>query len=179
MTYASLLMYVCPVLAVIGVVAACGPGSGSSAGDRAKSPAVRSDVKADVTCHAWLVEGSPFSFHFALSNPASATAPLWVPRVLEPLGAFVAVQILDGAGAVVYETNPPKFTPKLDPESRDAYVALDPGYSHGTTFVDERVALAPGDYDVKLIYSNLYFRGPAEHPLGEQRCSTVVRYSKR
>jgi hypothetical protein len=79
----------------------------------------------------------------------------------------------------VYETNPPKFTPKLDPGKREAYVALDPGYSYGTTFTDERVALAPGDYEVRLAYSNLYFRGFDGQELGEQRCSTVLRYQRR
>jgi hypothetical protein len=168
------------LVAAMGVLAACGPSAGARAGagggQPMKPPAVRDHV-SEIGCHAWIAGGAPLSFHFVLSSPAAAAEPLLVPRVLAPLGAFVTVEVRDRAGALVYETRPPKFTPKLAPDSREAYVSIDPGYGYGTAFVDERATLAPGEYEITIAYSNLYFRGFAGHSLGEQRCSTTVRYS--
>jgi hypothetical protein len=136
-------------------------------------------MKSDIACRAWVVDGPQFSFTFVLDNPSGSASALIVPRVLHPLGAFVTFQVVDAAGAAVYETNPPKFTPKLDPQSRDAYLSIDPGYGYATTFVDPELSLPAGAYQVKIAYSNLYFRGFAEHQLGEQRCSTTLAYHKR
>ncbi len=136
-------------------------------------------MQSQVTCQAWLLDEPQFAFYFALGNPNTANSAVLVPRVLAPLGAFVSVKIVDSSGQSVYETNPPKFTPKLDPQSHDAYVSLEPGYGYGTTFVDPAVSLPAGTYDVKISYSNLYFRGFTEHQLGEQRCSCVLHYQSR
>ena len=137
-------------------------------------------MKSNVTCHAWILEGAELSFYFVLENPATASGPVLVPRVLAPLGAFVSLQVVDSTGSTIYETNPPKFTPKLDPQSEGAYVAIDPGYGYGTKFViDDAPSLPAGTLDVKISYSNLYFRGSAEHALGDQQCSTVVRHQRR
>lgn len=77
-------------------------------------------MQSDVTCQAWVLDGPEFAFYVAIGNPKSAHTALFVPRVLAPLGAFVSVKIIDASGQLVYETNLPKFTPKLDPRSRDA-----------------------------------------------------------
>jgi hypothetical protein len=158
--------------AVTGMVASCGPHHPPP------PPGGRTIVSTEVACQAWVGDGSPFTLSFVLRNP-SETGALVVPRVLHPLGAFVSLQIVDAAGAAVYESHPPKFTPKLAPDARDAYVTIDPGYSYGTTFVEERIALPAGDYEVRVAYSNLYFRGTADQPIGDQKCSTVVRYQRR
>lgn len=61
----------------------------------------------------------------------------------------MCVQIVDAHGATVYETNPPKFTPKLSPESPDVYVAVAPGLAHGERFVLDGASLAPDDYEIR------------------------------
>ncbi len=39
-------------------------------------------------------------------------------------------------------------------------------------------SLAAGDYEIRATYSNLYFQGPKENPIGEQRCTATLPYHK-
>ena len=135
-------------------------------------------MNGELVCQLSVASEEPMALAVALAVPASAKSSVRVPRVLLPLGAFVCVQIVDAHGATVYETNPPKFTPKLSPESPDAYVAVPPGSAHGERFVLDGASLAPGDYEIRATYSNLYFQGPKENPIGEQRCTATLAYHK-
>lgn len=125
-------------------------------------------------CQAALLAVRPLTLRVELVNDGAA--PLMVPRVLEPTGAFVAVVLRDHAGAEVARTHKPKFTPKLRPDDPAAYVTLAPGERHGVDLVlDEPgfAELGPGRYHADLTYSNLYYQGP-HGELGTQTCATTV-----
>jgi hypothetical protein len=126
-------------------------------------------------CRAQIVTTDPLTVHFSLLQPASAEEPLWVPRVLQPLGAFVSAELHDGAGAIVWKTERPKFQPKLAPSSPAAYVELDPGYSHGVILALEGAKIGAGQHSLTLTYQNLQYRGFAGHDLGEQTCTTTIK----
>ena len=139
-------------------------------------------MNGDLMCQLSVASDEPMALALALAVPASATSPVRVPRVLLPLGAFVRVQIVDARGETVYETNPPKFTPKLSPlspDSPDAYVTVSPGSAHGERFVLDGATLAAGEYEIRATYSNLYFQGLKASPIGEQRCTAMLPYHKR
>lgn len=121
-----------------------------------------------------VVELQPLSIHFSLLNPSGATASVWVPRMLEPLGAFVTITVTDAMGAVRCQTHRPKFTPKLKATEANAYLELVPGQSHGALFTVEDCALAPGAYRVTVSYSNLDYRGTAEVPIGALSYQTTI-----
>lgn len=135
-------------------------------------------MSGELVCQLVVASEEPMTLAVALAIPASATSSVRVPRVLLPLGAFVRVQIVDAHGATVYETNQPKFTPKLSPDSPEAYVAVAPGSAHGERFVLDGAVLPAGDYEIRATYSNLYFQGPKGNPIGEQRCTATLPYHK-
>ena len=121
-----------------------------------------------------IVQQHPLTIHFSLLNPARASGPVYVPVMLEPLGAFVNVVVRDGMGQVVCQTHRPKFTPKLKPSADHAYLALEPGYSHGVLLPLDDCTLTPGAYRVQVTYSNLDYRGSPARPVGELAFSTVL-----
>lgn len=124
-----------------------------------------------------VVERQPLTIHFSLLNPTGAPAAIWVPRMLEPLGAFVTVTVRDGMGAVVCQTHRPKFTPKLKPSADDAYLELVPGQSHGALLTVDDCALAPGAYRVTVGYTNLDYRGTTARPIGALSYETTLALS--
>lgn len=126
-------------------------------------------------CRAEIVQRDPLTVHFSLVQPPGASRSTWVPRVLLPLGAFVAAELRDASGAVVWKTERPKFHPKLDPSSAAAYVELDPGYSHGVVLAFEGARLPAGEHTLTLTYANLQYRGFQGHDLGEQSCTVTFR----
>lgn len=127
-------------------------------------------------CVATVEKTTPLTIHVSLRQDAGASAPVLIPRVLEPLGTFVTMSIVDGAGAVVFETRPLKFTPKIAPSDPRAYVELDPGYAWGRTFVLDRAALGAGRYQLQVEFSNLFFQGPPDRPAGALSCDTSVAF---
>jgi hypothetical protein len=154
------------VAAVVAPGAACWAAPGAS-----KSTAGRIAME----CRAEIVQREPLTVHFSLLSPPGAPGPTWVPRVLLPVGAFVAAELRDGSGAIVWKTERPKFHPKLDPASAAAYVELDPGYSHGVILTLGSPPLGGGEHALTLSYGNLSYRGFAGHELGEQTCTVMVR----
>ena len=124
-----------------------------------------------------IIQPRPLTIHFSLLNPERASAPVYGPVMLEPLGAFLNVVVRDGMGEVVCQTHAPKFTPKLKPTSDDAYLAIEPGRSHGAVFVVDDCELAPGTYRVQVTYSNRDYRGTAARPVGELSYATVLSVS--
>ncbi|WP_163541067.1 hypothetical protein [Occultella kanbiaonis] len=109
----------------------------------------------------------PLRLHVALLNPDGAAGPVWVPRLLRPLGAFVRLAVLDGAGETRFETTEPKFKPKLRPEDDESYLSLEPGYSHGAIFEAELGEVAAGAYTLRVTYRTLDYRGSPDRPVGE------------
>lgn len=156
------------VAALVAGSCACGAGPAAAA---ARAP---NHERIAMQCRAELVERAPLTIHFSLVHPATAAEPTWVPRVLQPLGAFVVAELRDATGAVVWNTERPKFHPKLDPESREAYVELDPGYSHGVVLVLRGAELGAGAHTLHLTYRNLQYRGVAGHALGDQACAVTL-----
>ena len=128
-------------------------------------------------CLMEIVNTHPLTLHFNLYNPPEAAAPVYVPRSLKPLGAFVQAEVRDRDDAVVHKTQPPKFAPKLDASQAMSYVAIDPGYSYGVLLEFDDLPLPPGDYRMEVSYSNLQFRGFPGHDLGDQRCQTSIRFT--
>jgi hypothetical protein len=126
-------------------------------------------------CVAMITQKQPLTIYFSLYNPADASAVLYVPRMLVPVGAFVKIEIKAG-DQVVHATRQPKFSPKLPPDRQEAYVALDPGHGYGVVLAPEGVSLPRGDYAIHLTYSNLQYRGFSGHEIGEQRGEIVVPY---
>ncbi len=91
-----------------------------------------------------IISAQPLTLHFSLHNPAQAGGATLVPRMLEPLGAFVSVVVRGSEGNEVCRTHPPKFTPKLKPSQASSYMELEPGYSYGVVLVVEDCELRPG-----------------------------------
>lgn len=116
----------------------------------------------------------PLTIHFSLLNPDRARSLAYVPVMMEPLGAFVTVVVRDGMGEVLCQTHRPKFTPKLRPSADDAYLALEPGRSHGAVFVLDECMLDPGTYRVQVSYSNLDYLGSPARAVGSLSYSTVL-----
>ena len=85
----------------------------------------------------------PLTLHWSLYNDGAA--PVYVPRLLTPLGAFVALTVRDAGGALVYQSETPKLKLKLDPRRAASYLALEGGYSYGAVFILDDLALHPGD----------------------------------
>jgi hypothetical protein len=125
-------------------------------------------------CLVAIVTTHPLALHVSLYNPPTAATSLHVPRSLKPLGAFMHVEVRDRSGTLVYETQPPKFAPKLEVSHAESYVALEPGYSYGVLLECDAPPLPPGDYRVEVSYSNLQFRGFSDHFIGDQRCHTLI-----
>jgi hypothetical protein len=126
-------------------------------------------------CRAEIMQREPLTVHFSLVQPRDAPRSMWVPRVLLPVGAFVAAELRDASGAVVWNTERPKFHPKLDPASPAAYVELEPGYSYGVVLALEGARLGAAEHALTLSYTNLQYRGFAGHELGDQSCTVTVR----
>lgn len=114
-----------------------------------------------------VTETRPLSIHFSLGNPPGSDEPVYVPKPLGPLGAFVRLAVEDAEGKVLYQTGTSKVRLKLDPDKAESYQALDPGYTHGVVLVVEDLRLEPGDYRLHVEYANGPYRGLPEHPLGE------------
>ena len=125
-------------------------------------------------CLAAIVTTRPLALHVSLYNPSTAATGLYVPRSLKPLGAFMHVTVRDSSGTSVFETQLPKFAPKLEVSDAESYVALEPGYSYGVVLVCDRALLPPGDYHAEVSYSNLQFRGFSGHFIGDQKCHTSI-----
>ena len=113
-----------------------------------------------------IIGAQPLTLHFSLHNPEQAGGATLVPRMLEPLGAFVSVVVRGSEGNEVCRTHPPKFTPKLKPSLASSYMELEPGYSYGVVLVVEDCALAPGNYEVEVSYTNRDYRGPDGNAIG-------------
>jgi hypothetical protein len=125
-------------------------------------------------CLAAIVTTHPLTMHISLHNPPTATSSIHVPRSLKPLGAFMHVKVSDRSGALVYETQLPKFAPKLETSHAESYVEIEPGYSYGVLLECDAPPLQHGYYRVEVSYSNLQFRGFAGHFIGDQRCYTSI-----
>ena len=120
----------------------------------------------------------PLTVHFSFYNPWDE--PVYVPRLLTPLGAFVRLRITDADERVVYETLVPKLKPKLHPSDPESYHALEPGYTYGAVFTleDEAANLASGDYRLHVTYTNLLWQGFEGHHLGEMTFETTITFHK-
>ena len=125
-----------------------------------------------------ITETFPLTFHFSFHNPSDE--PIYVPRPLTPLGAFVRLRIMDADARLVYETLVPKLKPKLNPSDPESYLALEPGYTYGAlyTLADEATTLPPGDYRLHVTYTNLLWQGFEGHPLGEMAFDTTIPFYK-
>ena len=161
-------------VAVSGMVALCAmiPGVACWAAPGGSKPTA---VRSIMECRAEIVQRDPLTVHFSLVQPADASRSTWVPRVLLPEGAFVAAELRDARGAVVWKTERPKFHPKLDPSAPAAYLELDPGYSHGVMLALEGARVPAGEHSLMLTYGNLQYRGFPNHDLGEQSCTVTLR----
>ena len=109
---------------------------------------------------------APLHVQVSLHQPSRAGEAAWVPRLLEPLGAFLTVRVRSTSGPLVYETSAPKFKPKLRPDSDASYLALEPGYTYGIVLELDVPDVTPGAYRVQVQYTNLMYRGTADRPVG-------------
>ncbi len=121
-----------------------------------------------------VLDTDPLRLHVSLQLPDAAAEPVWVPRLLRPVGAFVRVDVRTTAGDSLFATDVPKFKPKLKPSRNDSYLPLDPGYSYGTVFdldldLDE---ITRGAYLIEVSYTNLVYQGTEDRPVGELALST-------
>jgi hypothetical protein len=66
----------------IAMVAACAPASTPVAGHGVQPAARRSEMKSDVTCQAWMLDGPQFSFYFALGNPTELLRTIRRARIV-------------------------------------------------------------------------------------------------
>ena len=130
----------------------------------------------DLELRATVLPGEPVGLQVGLVNPAEAAGPRLVPRLLTPLGLWIAVTVLDRGGSTVWESSRPKAALKLHPMRRDSYVQLGPGYSYG---VDVRLAdMVAGVGEIGTIrvsYSNGEFTGPRKNPVGSLEYATTVQ----
>ena len=159
---------------VLGAVAAAlmAPGVACWAAPGASKPTAG---RIAMECRAEIVQREPLTVHVTLVQPRDAPRSTWVPRVLLPVGAFVAAELRDGSGAVVWKTERPKFHPKLDPAAANAYVEIEPGYSYGVMVVLAGAPLGAAEHSLTLSYANLQYRGFAGHEVGDQSCTVTVR----
>lgn len=127
---------------------------------------------------AAITQARPLTVNFSLYNPPDSDGPLYVPRLLTPLGSFVRLQVTDAREQVVYETERSKIKLKLDPSKAESYYSLEPGYTYGAVFEldKEELALPAGEYQLQLTYSNLQFQGFEGHPIGELRHETTLPF---
>jgi len=128
----------------------------------------------NIECLTTIVTTHPLVLHASLHNPPTAATSVHVPRSLKPLGAFIQVKVTDHSGVLIYETQPPKFAPKLEVSHAESYVTIEPGYSYGVLLECDAPPLLPGDYRVEVSYSNLQFRGFSGHFIGDQRCHSSL-----
>lgn len=84
------------------------------------------------------------------------------------------IEVRDSSGSLVYETQPPKFAPKLEISHPESYIGLEPGYSYGVLLECDAPPLPPGDFRVEVSYSNLQFRGFSGNFIGDQKCHTSI-----
>ncbi|MCC7364770.1 MAG: hypothetical protein IT303_10395 [Dehalococcoidia bacterium] len=123
-----------------------------------------------------VVSARPLVIHFSLHNPASASGPVFVPRVLGPYGLFVRATVRDGRGKTVLEPPAIRGTFKLDPKSAASYMPLEAGYSFGAVFELEDAPTEPGTYELEVHYSNKPYTGApgAEVPKLEYKGKLTV-----
>ncbi len=119
-----------------------------------------------------VLDTDPLRLHVSLQLPDAAAEPVWVPRLLRPVGAFVRVDVRNTAGDSVFATDVPKFKPKLKPSRNDSYLPLDPGYSYGTVFDLDLDEITRGAYLIEVSYTNLDYQGTEDRPVGELTLST-------
>lgn len=119
-----------------------------------------------------VLDADPLRLHVSLQLPAAAAEPVWVPRLLRPIGAFLRVDVRTTAGDSLFATDVPKFKPKLKPSRNDSYLPLDPGYSYGTVFDLDLDEITRGAYLIEVSYTNLVYQGTEDRPVGELALST-------
>lgn len=131
---------------------------------------------ADLELRATVLPGEPLGLQVSLVNPAGASGAQLVPRLLTPLGLWIAVTVLDRDGSTVWESTRPKAALKLHPKRRESYVEIGPGYSYGVDIRLVDVAAGVGEIGaVAVSYSNGVFTGPRKNPVGTLEYATTVR----
>ncbi len=108
----------------------------------------------------------PLQVHVSLANPEDADTRAAIPRVLEPLGAYITMEVRDAAGEILCQTRRPKFTPKLRPDSDEAYLLLEPGRSRGVLLTWEDCSLSPESQVLHVRYRNEDYQGTPDRPVG-------------
>ena len=116
---------------------------------------------------AAITETHPLAFHFSMHNPDNADGPVYVPKLLGPLGYFIEVEAKNSDGKTVYRSIKPKVRLKLHPSRPESYDLLEPGYTHGIVLQEEELGGDAGQYSLKLTYSNMEFKGFPGHLLEE------------
>ena len=114
-----------------------------------------------------ILKASHFLVFFSFHNPDTNLEAAYVPKPLEPLGYYIAVEVFDRDSVQVYQTYRPKVKPKLDPSRAESYIALEPGYTYGISLELEGFDPKPGIYQIAITYSSQQFQGFDGHPLGE------------
>ncbi len=122
---------------------------------------------------AEIVQNAPLTVHFSLCNPAKASGPVYAPRLLAPLGYFVKIEVSDG-NKIVFLVREPKADFKVRTDQDEAYVVLNPGYTHGIAFVLDDFKPDVGYYQLRLSYSNREYTGAPDAPVGELSYRTEV-----
>lgn len=125
---------------------------------------------------AAITETRPLTFHFSIHNPGDANGPICVPKLLGPFGYFIEVEAKDAQDKTVYRSTKPKVRLKLHPSRPESYDFLEPGYTHGVVFQVDEMGQVAGDYNLKLTYSNMEFRGFPQNPLGEMSFETILPF---
>lgn len=119
----------------------------------------------------------PLTIHFSLYNPHDSDGPVYIPRLLGPLGYFVSLEITDEDNKVVYHSEKPKAKLKLHPSRSTSYQALEPGYTYGIVFEVEDFRPTPGRYEISIAYSNQEFRGFPGNELGQMTYLTKLSFN--
>jgi hypothetical protein len=116
---------------------------------------------------AAITRSRPVSVHFSLHNPDDADGPVWIPRVLKPLGVMLKVEVRTDRGELVYENPTVRATWKLRPEDPASYQALEPGYTFGVVVTLADFQPEPGRFKVQLAYANEPYTGTSERKVGK------------
>lgn len=119
-----------------------------------------------------IIKTSHLIIYFSFHNPEHSAETAYVPRLLEPLGYFITVEIFDQDNNQVYQTYCPKVKLKLHPSRSKSYQAIEPGYTYGIAIEIGDFTPKPGIYKVSINYSNKEFRGFTGNPLGEMTYQT-------
>jgi hypothetical protein len=119
----------------------------------------------------------PLTIHFCLYNPTVTGRPVYIPRTLAPLGVFVMLEVRDASGKVIYDGPTVRATHRLAPDDPRSYQELEAGYTSGVVLEVDDYDPRPGEYTVRVRYTNRPFGGTPSTPVGELAYETTLPFT--